>query len=140
MPKIKTENTRRHKRFHASYLVKFRTAALEPWADPYLSTITDISAGGLRFWTEVFIPEYSSLSLQVWIPAISRAVTAQARAVRVRPAPKGGIYYISAEFVNISADDQLALNDFIERLALNKNARKFISESEKVERFIGEAI
>lgn len=134
---ITIENSRRYKRFKADYLLKCHSAS-EP-ENEYIYNVTDISASGLRFWSDKFFGEGSLIQLSFVMPPLNRSFEILARAVRVkryqdRDPQSPPIYYIAVGFLDISAKDQIQINDFIERIAQDKNARKFINSQMKVKR------
>ncbi len=129
----KTANTRQHKRLLADYLIKYRIAGAEG-EEFLLSNIKDISASGLRFWTEEPLLEGALLLVEVLPPPINRVVRALARVVRVRRAEKGEVYYNAVQFVEISGEDQNALNYFIERIAAERGARALVPDYSVVSR------
>ena len=130
--KYKAENSRRFKRFRANYLVKYQLAgALE---EPFVSNLKDLSAGGCRFWSEVAFPEGKLLKISIWIPPIEKTLEALARLVRVRRAPDSDVYYLSVSFAEGSPEIQTSLNDFIEKLAEDRGARRLIDDAPIVSR------
>lgn len=134
MEKYLTINSRQFKRVQAHSLVKFQGVDQYGKEEPWISNVKDISAGGLRFWSEHFFPEATLLRLSVWIPALERPLDALARIVRVRPARNGEMYYLSVRFIEVSQDLQKALNDFIERLASDKKTRRYVDDFTHVKR------
>jgi len=130
--KYKAENARRFKRLKADYLIKYQPSHAE--GDPSISNIKDISANGLRFLTENFFPEGTALVVSVHIPPIDRTLTTTARVVRVRSAGSEGLYYMSVRYVDLFAEDQALLDDFIERLAKDRQASFMVDHAQNVKR------
>ena len=132
-PKYKSTGTRQYKRLLADYLIKYRMAGGEN-REFQVSNIKDISAGGVRFWTEDPLPEGALLLVEVLPPPLGRVLRALARVVRVRQGGKGDVYYNALRFVEISEDDQNALNYFIERVAAERGGRALVPDPDVVER------
>lgn len=131
------DNTRRYKRFKASYLLKFRLA-VEPTAE-YFYNITDLSASGLRFWSDKFFTEGSLAQVSFIMPPLNRTFEILGRIVRTRryqaEDPKEApIYYIAIGFLDLPAKDQAQVNDFIEKIAQSRGAREFVDMPEKINR------
>ena len=126
-------NTRQYKRLLADYLIKYRVAGAAN-QDFSVSNIKDISAGGVRFWTEEPLREGSLVMVEVLPPPLGRVIRALARVVRARPAEKAPVYYNSVQFMEISEDDQTALNYFIERIASERGARSLVPDYPTVRR------
>ncbi len=135
MAKYKTANSRRHKRLQAHALVKFQSAESYGESEPFLSNVKDISAGGMRFWSEHFFPEGALLRVSAWMPVLDQPLDALARVVRVRSAFSSDLYYLSVRFIETNAQIQSALNDFIEALASNRRTRRYINDESFVTRF-----
>ena len=136
MAKYTAVNSRRFKRVHAHSIVKYHSVEKYNEAEPFISNVKDLSAGGMRFWSESFFPEGKLLRISAWIPVLQRPFDALARVVRVRPALHSDIYYLSVRFIEASSELQTALNDFIESLASNPKTRRFIDDEAKVKREI----
>lgn len=127
----KTSNVRQHKRLLADYLIKYRLAGSES-QEFLVSNIKDISATGLRFWTEEPLLEGSLLMVEVLPPPLGRVIRALARVVRARLAEKSLVYYNAVRFVEISEEDQNALNYFIERIASEPGARALVPDDSAI--------
>ena len=115
--RYKVKNMRRYNRFPVDYLVKYGLAD-SPGIEPLVSNLKDISAGGLKFWSEHFLPEGSLLRVSVCTPPLNRVIEALARVVRVRRSPQN-LYYIAVSFIEIPAEDQAAINQFVEGFTLS---------------------
>lgn len=126
MPKI--ANTRRFKRMHAHSLVKYQAAESYGSKEPLLSNVKDISAGGMRFWSESFFPEGTLLRVSVWIPVLDKPFDALARVVRTRTAFGSGIYYLSLRFIEVNQEQQAALDRFIETIANDPKTRRYVDD------------
>ena len=131
--KYQSENTRQYKRLFADYLIKYRMAGVQN-EEPLVANIKDISAGGMRFWTEEALPQGALVFVEVMVPPLQRIIRAAARVVRVRPAEKRDVYYAAVRFVEISEEDQNAINFFIERIALQPGARAIVPDQPVVSR------
>ena len=123
----KYPSTRQYKRLLADYLIRYRMAGGEN-REFLVSNIKDISAGGVRFWSEDPLPEGALILIEVLPPPIGRVIRALARVVRVRPAEKKDVYYNAVRFVEISEEDQNALNYFIERIAAERGTRSIVPD------------
>lgn len=132
--KYRTENSRRYKRLKADYLVKHHIPGFPELAR--VSNIKDISAGGLRFWTDQSFPEGALINLNILIPALNRQILALGRIRRVRRSPSGNVDYVAVSFIELSRDDRKALNDFIEHLATTKEAPFLIDQHPIVKRVV----
>ena len=128
----KMENSRRYKRLKADYLIKYQMAGTTQ--EPFIANIKDISATGIRFWSDHYLQEGTLLKFSVWVPAIDRTLEGLARISRVRQAQGGLVYYMAARFLEIAAEDQTALNDFIEKLAADPETKEFIENEPIVKR------
>lgn len=109
---IPTHDLRRFRRAAIPYLVKFQTAGSKE--EPFVSNIKDISAGGLRFWTDSVFTEKTLLKIKICLPPLERVIEILGRIVRVRKAQGAGIYHLAVSFVEMPRDDQDTLNQFIE--------------------------
>lgn len=130
--KYKTFNARRYKRMFANYLIKYQIPALHE--EPRVANIKDISAGGVRFWSADYIPEGALLKVNVLVPPIDLVMGAVGKVVRVRKAGQADFYYIGVNFVEIEAHQQMALNEFIENLSKNKDARPLVPDDRVIVR------
>ena len=112
--KYQTQNSRQHKRLLAPYLMKYQILPAEALdsslQESYLSNVKDLSAGGVKFWTERALAENTLLKIQISIPPIQRTLEMIAKAIRVRQVRGGSIFYIAAVFMEIPKSDQEALN------------------------------
>ena len=132
-PKYKVFNSRRHPRLQVSYLLNY--TILKTGDGPFVSNIKDLSAGGVRFWTDQPLEEGTLLQLTILIPPLGRMLETLARVQRVRFAPQNGIYYIGAGFVELRSEDREAINQFIEDLLENANRKSGSGVSGVVTRF-----
>lgn len=128
----KTRNERKYKRLKADYLVKHRPASES--GEFAVSNIKDVSAGGVRFWTEHLYEEGTLLQVSLLVPPIDKALQILGRAVRVRKGRWNSLYYVGVGFLEIPKDDQEFLNAFIERLARISEARPIVDHADVVER------
>ena len=114
--------------------MKYQSAEKYGETEPFISNVKDLSAGGMRFWSESFFPEGKLLRISAWVPPLQRPFDALARVVRVRPAFNSDIYYLSVRFIEANSEMQTALNDFIESLASNTKTRRYIDDDVNVTR------
>ncbi|MCI0596531.1 MAG: PilZ domain-containing protein [candidate division Zixibacteria bacterium] len=129
--RLKAFNARRFKRLRADYLVKYQVLGGKD-GESYVSNIRDISAGGMRFLSEQFVPERSNLKLSVYIPPIDQVLHATARILRVRRSRKSVLFYVAVRFLDLDKDTQLALNDFVEQLSRDPRARVLVDHADVV--------
>lgn len=130
--KVKTTNTRQFKRLNVFYLVKYRVSGSKE--EPQMANVKNVSAGGLKILTKEILPEKETLELTILIPHLKHTIEAKGVALRVRKADDSGTFAVAVQFTDISANDQNALNHFIENLAHDKEGHKLIDQQEKVER------
>ena len=131
--KFKSTNTRSYKRLRADYLLKYWPAD-EPAAEPWVSNLVDISAGGMRFWSEALVPEDRLLQITMWLPPIDRTLEVQAHVLRTRQARNTSMYYVAVKFEDLPDSDKGALNSFIETLSQIPGARPLVDNKRVVKR------
>ncbi len=127
-------NSRRYKRLKADYLIKFQLPGRD--GEPMVSNIKDISAGGVKFWTDQVLPEDGLIQLSVLLPPLDRELKALGRIVRVRPAKDLPLEYVAVNFLELNLDAQAALNDFIEYTATLPVAKDLIDLHQFVRRTV----
>ena len=130
--KYEMDNTRKFKRLHADYLVKFQPVTGSDEAA--ISNLKDISAGGVRFWTDKWIPEASLLRLSIFVPPIQTTLEVLGRVLRVRRALRADVYYLAVGFIEISRDQQHLLNEFIEELSKTREGSMLVKHASRVKR------
>ena len=118
----KTENTRKHIRMNAGYLIKYHLAS-EP-EESAAANLKDFSAGGLKFWTEKPFNEGDLLEVSLWLPPLQRVVDVVCKVVRVRRAYHSDVYYVGAKYHHVTSEDQKRINDFIESISHRKRVPK----------------
>lgn len=123
--KVTAPNSRRFKRLRTEYLVKYQIPGAEGPAQ--VSNMKDLSAGGLKFWTETYIPEATLLRVSFIVPPLERTVETLSRVIRVRQAKNVPIYYIAVRFIEIPEDAKEALDVFIESLSQQSATRKYVT-------------
>lgn len=128
----KTRNERKYRRLKADYLVKHRPASEE--GEFAVSNLKDVSAGGVRFWTERLYQEGQLLQVSLLVPPIDKALQIFGRAVRVRKGRWNSLYYVGVGFLEIPKADRELLNSFIERLAGIPEAGPIVDHADVVER------
>ena len=121
LQKYKASDARRHKRMMANYLIKFQEAGSAE--APFVANIKDISAGGVRFWTDQFFPEGTLLKISMLIPPIDLVMETIGKVVRVRLSQDGTYFYMGISFIEIRAHEQISLNEFIENLAKSRKSK-----------------
>lgn len=130
---ISSQNSRRFKRFRADYLIKFQVPGTS--GEPFLSNLKDLSAGGVKFWTEQYIAEGTLVKVSFLVPPLDMKVDTLARVVRVRTA--GGqdpVFYVATRFIEISEDAKKAIDEFVDYLLGLPRAGKLVSNAVGVKR------
>jgi c-di-GMP-binding flagellar brake protein YcgR len=123
----KAQNSRRFKRMRADYLVKYQVPGTN---ESFLSNIKDLSAGGVKFWTDQPLIEGSLLKTSFLVPPLELTVEALARVVRVRQSHENTIYYVAVRFIEIPDESKKAIDEFIEYLAAKPDARGVVEFAE----------
>lgn len=115
MKKVKTKDQRQHKRLNAIYLVKYVTG--RPNEPPKIRNIRDVSAGGVKFISDHELEAGSVIRVNVLVPPLVRSFSAQAKVLRVNRAHKKNLVYsVAVQFINISEEDKVVLNNFVESI------------------------
>ena len=102
--------------------------------EPVLSNLKDISAGGVRFWSQKFMPEGTLLKVSTVVPPIDLKIEALARVIRTRRAKNNFLYYIAAVFLEIPKADQDKLDRFIEELSRGRRSSFVVDHASRVRR------
>lgn len=129
--RVKTKNSRRFKRIRAAYLVKYQVNGK---GEPRITNARDISAGGLRFWTEEKILPSSVLKISVYFPPLERAVEGTAQVLRMRRSKEGYVYYVAVSFLDLNQKDGEDISQFAEEISKEKDARLLIDHADIVVR------
>lgn len=129
--KFKAQNSRRHKRFHADFLVKYQ---IGDKGEARITNARDISAGGLRFLTDEPVPESTLINVSVYLPPLERTVEALAQVLRTRKVKKGFFYYVAVQFLDLNQLDREAINEFAESLSHDEEASFLIDHANIVVR------
>lgn len=127
--KHKIPNTRRFKRIHFAYLVKYQ---INGKGEPRITNARDISAGGMRFWATEQIPNNAVLKVSIFLPPLNRSVEALARVLRTRKSKEGVITYVAVNFLDLKEEDREALSEFAETLSKDQDARLLIDHADVV--------
>lgn len=121
--KYRIFNARKFKRLKVNYLIKYQD--VNSLGAPLVSNIKDLSAGGVRFYSNQETAQGTYLRLSILIPPMEMTFQALGRVMRVHRAPKLPIYYISVAFLELKSEEQDVLNRFIEdmftRTSFNKH-------------------
>jgi c-di-GMP-binding flagellar brake protein YcgR len=128
----KAQNSRRFKRMRADYLLKYQVAGVE--GEPHVSNIKDLGAGGTKFWTDQFMAEGTLVKVSFLVPPLELNVEALGRVVRVRQARESGVFYIAVRFIEIPDSSKAAINEFIEYIASQPDARGVVEDAPVVKR------
>lgn len=126
-------NTRRYKRLFADYLIKYRPSHTESGAF-LVANLKDISAGGVKFWNDIPLPEGALFWVEVLTMPIDRVIRGLARVVRVHQAKNRLVYYNALQFLEIPSEDQNALNSFIDRVAAESGGKALVPEPDTFRR------
>jgi len=132
--KIKARNARRFKRFRADFLVKYH---VDKKGEAHVTNARDISAGGVRFWTDREIPESSVVSVSIFVPPLGRVVEALAQVRRVTRIKRGLTFSVAVSFLDLKQEDREALSQFAEHLSKEKGAELLIDHADIVVRRSG---
>lgn len=133
--KYKVQNTRRYKRMRAGgYLVKYNVAGTQE--QPVVTHLKDLSAGGLKFWTERYLAEGTLLNVSFLVPALDLTVNALGRVVRVRPAKNLPISYVAVNFIELPNDAKKAVDAFVEDLSRLPQGSQLVAGGSVIKRTI----
>lgn len=133
--KYKVQNTRRYKRMRAGgYLVKYHVAGTQE--QPIVTHLKDLSAGGLKFWTERYLAEGTLLKVSFLVPPLDLTVDALARVVRVRPAKNIPISYVAVNFIELPHNAKKAVDAFAEYLYHLPEGSQLVDGSSVVKRTV----
>lgn len=124
-------NARRHKRVRADFLVKYEVIK---GGAGQITNARDISAGGLRFWTQEKLSESSVLTVSIYLPPLNRVVSGVVRVLRVRRLKKTFLYSVAVSFLDLKQEDREAIDEFAESLSHDKRAQFLIDHAEIVVR------
>jgi len=75
----------------------------------------DLSAGGLRFISDHFLPLGSIVRIQLSLKYIPRVINAVAKVMRVKEIFDDECYEVGAEFVDIARPDLRFLHKYLDR-------------------------
>ena len=109
------QNQRKYRRLKAPYLLRYRVVT--PGSEAQVANIKDIGAGGMRFWSDRFVPEGTFLKISFVVPPMGRTFETLGRVLRVRRAKEGSVYYMAVKFLELSREDQAVLNQFVELIS-----------------------
>lgn len=112
--KYKYPNTRQYLRLPASWPVKWEPT--QHAGAPGVAATKDVSAGGIALVVREMIPAGSRIQIEIHVPALNRSIPAQGQVVRCLLA-KGGGFELGIRFAQISAEDQKALREAIDKFA-----------------------
>lgn len=129
--RMKTQDTRRFKRFRVSYLVRYQVNGK---GEPRITNARDISAGGLRFWTKEALAPSSVLDISIYLPPLRRSVEAVSQVLRVRRSRDEFIYSVAVSFLDIKEEDQKELRNFAESLSKDRDGKFMIDHASVVVR------
>jgi c-di-GMP-binding flagellar brake protein YcgR len=131
--KVKLQNSRRFKRIHAAYLVKYQVNGK---GKPCIANVLDISAGGIRFWTVDPVPEKAVLHISILLPGLDHAIKALGKVIRIRKAKKGFLSYssVAVSFLDLKQEDRQAISDFAEIVSRDNNTQFMIDHADVVVR------
>ena len=124
-------NARCFKRFKADFLVKY---FMDKKGEAYFTNARDISAGGVRFWSDKPVPPSSLLDVSIFLPFLGRAVNALAQVRRVSRMRGGLLFNVAISFMELNEKDREAINQFAENLSQDKKAQFLIDHADIVMR------
>ncbi|MCM8831366.1 MAG: PilZ domain-containing protein [Candidatus Omnitrophica bacterium] len=103
---------RRFLRLSVHHLLKYKIIK-KPEDIKVLSFVRNISACGVLFYTQEYIPLNSIIEIEIFFPQDEKAIKLLSKVVRVNFLPKVGGFSIGAEFINIDKDTQEIINSKI---------------------------
>ena len=130
----KVHNARRFRRLYADYLIKYQLAGST--SEPVVSNIKDLSAGGVKFWTDQFLAEGALLKVEFLVPPLGFDVQALARVARVRQAKKNSVFYVALRFIEIPEGVKKGIDNFIEHLATLPGTERLVDHTSFIQRQI----
>jgi len=113
------KDKRKFLRFGAHHLIKYRVAERKQKED-YHPFVRNISANGVLFYTEEYIPKDSIVDVEINFPAYPHPIKARCRVTRVNPLKIVGGFEIGTEFVDIDKATQEFINKKITRVYKKK--------------------
>ncbi|MCM8787712.1 MAG: PilZ domain-containing protein [Candidatus Omnitrophica bacterium] len=78
-----------------------------------LSFVRNISACGVLFYTQEYVPLNSIIEIEIFFPQDEKAIKLLSKVVRVNFLPKIGGFSIGAEFIDVDKDTQEIINNKI---------------------------
>lgn len=111
---------RRYTRLSTHHLIRYKVIEKKEQKD-YHPFVRNISAIGILFYTEEYIPKDSIIEVFINFPTYHQAIKVMCRVVRVNPLKRVRGFEIGAEFIDIEKDAQDFINKKI--LSSRKKAR-----------------
>ena len=110
--KIQYIDRRKHKRVDLYCLVKYRYLKQGGEESVVITSLRNISGGGLLFRSDGYLPLDTKLEIFVNLLPVNRIISASGRVVRFEKISKTGHYLIGVEFTKISDEDRDAIIRF----------------------------
>lgn len=79
--------------------------------------VRDLGAGGLFFYFDQSLVEGELIDIEISFAAAKEPVECVGRVLRMEGVERGGLVLVAAEFVEIKPDEQVLLNQVIERFS-----------------------
>lgn len=102
---------RKYKRGNYYCLVKYRCADMDGPHGEVITSLRNVSAGGLLFKVREYLPVGMQIKLSLNIPPLNEITNVSAKVVRLKKGVKG--YWIGAMFTDIKDEDKTKINNFV---------------------------
>jgi len=110
----KMQDKRQFIRLSAYHLAKYKPLSFQKEeAIPVITTIRDISAGGICLRTEEYLPVSSMLELKINFPAQTTPIFTLVKVVWIKKRANGRYYEVGAQFAEIEESARRFINDHI---------------------------
>ena len=113
------QERREYRRADLRFVIKYRRAGalMDLWRD---GTMTDLSAGGLRFSTEELIDQGVTLEFQILLPIRKDPYVLVGQVVSEAPSEPQRSEY-GAAFVDVSPDKQVEVDELVQFLTRRRD-------------------
>jgi c-di-GMP-binding flagellar brake protein YcgR len=107
---------RRHQRLDYYCLVKYRPLYHKGEYREIVTSLRNLSSGGILLKLKDWLPQGSELEVKLNITQLKESLVATAKVVRVSRQKSGEGYWCGVEFLAMSEEDKKRLTDFISAL------------------------
>jgi len=73
----------------------------------------NISAGGVKFYSNNFISLACRMVVEVTLPSVSRPIRAISKVAWIKKLPTGDDYEVGNQFLDMSRDDKRVISDYV---------------------------